>query len=97
MQGSKKQLNIVLYWEGKLGDHPVYTGMWVRHTLTNLDAFVPYFGIHPNEGPLKVGVSYDITLGSGFGYSNTWGTPEISLIFNFCGDTRPIGICPRFT
>ena len=96
MQGPLKQINFGLYWEGKVGDHPIYAGMWVRHTLSNLDAFVPYFGINPNQQSLKIAFSYDITLGSGFGYINTWGTPEISVMFHFC-KTPPKGGCPRFT
>jgi len=97
VQGPLKQLNFGLYWEGKMADHPVYAGMWVRHSLSYLDAFIPYFGIQPNSGDMKVAFSYDVTLGNGFGFINTGGTPELSLIFEFCGKQRPVPVCPRFT
>ncbi len=56
----------------------VFGGIWLRHTLKNLDAVIFSFGVNVNN--LKIGYSYDLTL-SNLGLSSTAGSHELSISF----------------
>lgn len=94
-QGTAKQINVGVYWSGRPNGLPVYLGAWLRHTISNGDALVPYGGITIDD-KLKLSVSYDITL-SQLNVIRTGGTPELALTYNFCSASTPrTYTCPRF-
>ncbi|HRW75912.1 MAG: type IX secretion system membrane protein PorP/SprF [Saprospiraceae bacterium] len=73
-QGGFSQLNAGLY--GQLG--LVFAGAWYRHAGSNADAVIGLVGVQ--QGILKVGYSYDLTVSGASGFG---GAHEISLILNF--------------
>lgn len=70
------QLNIGAY--ASVG--PVFGGLWYRHANTNADAVIFLAGFQ--QGVLKVGYSYDMTVSSALN-SRSGGSHEISVILNF--------------
>ena len=54
----------------------VFGGLWMRHTLENMDALIFSFGA--NVGNIKVGYSYDLTT-SALGQGSTNGSHEIGI------------------
>lgn len=73
-QGGFSQLNAGLY--GQLG--LVFAGAWYRHAGQNPDAVIGLIGVQ--QGILKVGYSYDLTISGASGFG---GAHEISLVLNF--------------
>ncbi len=57
----------------------IFGGLWYRHAFTNPDAIITVIGVQ--KGVMKIGYSYDITVGSLAGQTN--GSHEVSLILNF--------------
>ena len=87
-QGPYKQLNLGAY--ASIG--AIYTGAWFRHTFRNADAVILLAGFR--EGPLKIGISYDITVSGLAGQAG--GTYELTLGLIFNKDKRPdINDCTR--
>lgn len=54
----------------------VFGGLWLRHTLKNIDAIIFSMGV--NVGNLKIGYSYDMTSSS-LGLNTTNGSHEIGI------------------
>ncbi len=74
-QGDFGQLNV-----GSLANlDAIFGGIWYRHAFTNPDAVIFVLGVH--KGFMKIGYSYDISVGTLSGQSN--GSHEISLTLNF--------------
>jgi len=57
----------------------LFGGLWYRHAFTNPDAVILVLGVH--KGVMKIGYSYDISVGSLSGQTN--GSHEVSLTLNF--------------
>lgn len=57
----------------------LFGGMWYRHVFTESDALIFVLGVH--KGPMKIGYSYDISVGTLSGQTN--GSHEVSLTLNF--------------
>lgn len=55
-----------------------YTGIWVRHTITNMDAVIS--GVGFKKGILRFGYSFDINVSP---LRGTAGSHEFSFVFNF--------------
>ena len=75
-QGDFGQVNAGMY----AGWGMIFGGAWYRHAWGNADAVIALFGVQ--QGVLKIGYSYDITVSS-LGWANTGGSHEISLTLNF--------------
>jgi len=74
-QGDFAQLNV-----GSLANlDAIFGGIWYRHAFTNPDAVILVLGVH--KGIMKIGYSYDISVGRLSGQSN--GSHEVSLTLNF--------------
>lgn len=74
-QGDFAQLNV-----GSLANlDAIFGGVWYRHAFTNPDAVIFVVGVH--KGVMKIGYSYDISVGRLSGQSN--GSHEVSLTLNF--------------
>ena len=74
-QSGLNQLNAgVLY-----NREQVFGGVWIRHTLTNLDAAIISAGWRTNW--LKLSYSFDLTLSDAF-VSRTVGSHEIGIVIN---------------
>jgi type IX secretion system PorP/SprF family membrane protein len=74
-QGDFGQLNL-----GALANlDMIFGGVWYRHAFTNPDAVILVLGVH--KGVMKIGYSYDISVGKLSGQSN--GSHEVSLTLNF--------------
>lgn len=71
-QSGFNQLNVGAY----LQKSSVFGGLWVRHTIENLDALIFSFGVIANN--IKVGYSYDLTLSS-LENRSTAGSHEIGI------------------
>lgn len=55
-----------------------YTGIWLRHTITNFDAVIS--GIGFKKGVLRFGYSFDINVSN---LKGSAGSHEFSFVFNF--------------
>jgi type IX secretion system PorP/SprF family membrane protein len=75
-QGDQGQVNVGAYYNHGL----VFFGGWFRHAFGNADAVIGLVGVQYDI--LKIGYSYDFTLGSGLA-GPTGGAHEISLVINF--------------
>ncbi len=75
-QGNQGQVNVGAYYNHGL----VFAGGWFRHSFGNADAMIAVVGVQYDI--LKIGYSYDFTLGSGLA-APTGGGHEISLVLNF--------------
>ncbi|MCC6723400.1 MAG: type IX secretion system membrane protein PorP/SprF [Saprospiraceae bacterium] len=75
-QGDQGQVNVGAYYNHGL----VFFGGWFRHAFGNADALIGLAGVQYDI--LKIGYSYDFTLGSSVA-SPTGGAHEISLVINF--------------
>ncbi len=74
----QNQLNFHYFNEGfYLCFYPFTVGLWLRHTLTNIDAVIFSAGVEYDF--MRIGYSYDITASKLSG--NTGGAHEISLQF----------------
>lgn len=75
-QGDQGQINA-----GALYNHGVvFGGAWYRHAFTNGDAVIAVVGMQYDI--LKIGYSYDFTLGSSVA-ARSGGAHEVSLVINF--------------
>lgn len=54
-----------------------YTGVWVRHTINNMDAVIS--GIGFKKGVMRFGYSFDINVSN---FKGTAGSHEFSFVFN---------------
>ncbi len=68
----------------------VYGGAWYRHTFSNADAAIFLLGVQ--QGKLKIGYSFDLTL-SALSLSRSGGSHEVSLIFNLEDDRVDYNDC----
>lgn len=75
-QGNQGQINAGAYYNHGL----VFAGGWFRHAFGNADAVIGMVGVKYDI--LKIGYSYDFTLGSSLA-GPTGGAHEISLVLNF--------------
>lgn len=74
-QGDQGQINAGAYYNHGI----VFAGGWYRYAFTNADAVIAVVGMQYDI--LKIGYSYDFTLGSSL--PNSGGAHEISLVINF--------------
>ena len=74
-QGDQGQINAGAYYNHGI----VFAGGWFRYAFTNADAMIAMVGVQYDI--LKIGYSYDFTLGSSV--SSSGGAHEISLVLNF--------------
>jgi len=72
-QSGFSQINIGAYLQVK----QLFGGLWLRHTLSNVDSFIFSAGVDLNY--IKIGYSFDLT-GSELGI-NTNGSHEIGINF----------------
>ena len=72
MQSGFHQVNVGAY----LQKDKIFGGLWVRHTIENLDAVIFSMGVV--AGNLKIGYSYDLTS-SALGWRSTKGSHEIGI------------------
>ena len=101
-QGKFDQFDIGLYWSKA----PFVVGLWYRGIpfkkydtdFSNHDAIVFLVGYQFQD--IKFGYSYDLTVSKL--YASSWGSHELSIIYEFMKDQRPkkrkyaIIPCPKF-
>ena len=101
-QGEFDQLDIGVYWSKA----PFVVGLWYRGIpvkrydkgVPNHDAIVFLIGYQLQD--IKLGYSYDLTVSKL--YADSWGSHEISIIYEFMQDRKPrkrryvIVPCPKF-
>ncbi len=78
------QVNIGAY--GGIG--AVFAGAWFRHTFQNADAAIALIGFR--QKGLKIGYSYDFTVGSSLTNQLSGGSHEISVGINFDHNRRKV-------
>jgi type IX secretion system PorP/SprF family membrane protein len=70
-----QQLNVGSYLKKGF----IFGGLWLRHNIVNADAVIVLAGVQYNI--LKIGYSYDISIGKMAG--KTGGSHEVAIILNF--------------
>lgn len=71
-QSGFNQVNVGAY----LQKNVIFGGLWLRHTLENIDALIVSAGVF--TGNLKIGYSFDLTT-SQLNFSNSRGSHEIAI------------------
>lgn len=72
-QGDFNQINV----GGYFGHGPLFGGLWLRHTVQNVDALIGTLGV--KKGIFRFGYSYDFDLGK---VQTAAGAHELSLTFD---------------
>ena len=75
---------------GLIGYDFIYTGIWMRHTITNFDAVIS--GVGFKKGVLRFGYSFDVNVSP---LKGTAGSHELTFVFNLTKEKSSLN--PSYT